>query len=191
VQAQEARDGAPAAGVLHPALYPDIAELIVPARSYLIMVRQPPPADESLTAFIVDRSLIEGEVTFEWLQRFQQRPDRFELRIRKARVVLLDSVGPDYPTRYALRPVSASPVEVELVLPASMTPKGGAGDEAPSQPARKLRWLQLDGSATFTWTNGIALRLRQAHATLASIPDEGFQAPRLLFVEPLAAASAR
>jgi hypothetical protein len=190
-QAQKASaNAAPEARVIHPALYPDIVELIVPGGSSLVMVQEK-PAEDSLAAFIVDRSLIHEEVTPEWLRRLRQQPDRFELRVRKARVVLLDSAGPDRPSHYGLRPVSASPVEVEVVLPASMMPKDAAGDAAPAQPSRKLRWLQLDGSATFAWTNGVELRLHRAHATLASIPDEGYQAPRLLLVEPLAHTAAR
>jgi hypothetical protein len=184
-QAQEASaNAAPEARVIHPALYPDIVELIVPGGSFLVMVQEK-PAEESLAAFIVERSSIQGEMTPERLRRLQQQPDRFELRIRNARVVLLDSAGPDRPSHYGLRPVSASPVEVEVVLQASMKPKDAEGDAAATQPSRKLRWLQLDGSATFAWTNGAELRLHRAHATLASIPDEGFQAPRLLLVEPL------
>src|SRR5262249_50597954 len=122
-QAQEASaNAAPEARVIHPALYPDIAELIVPGATFLVMANEKPD-ESSLAAFIVDRSLIHEEVTPEWLRRLRQQPDRFELRIRNASVVLLDFVDPKRPARYALRPTSASPVGVEVVLPASLTPK--------------------------------------------------------------------
>jgi hypothetical protein len=184
-QAQEARtNAASSTGVIHPALATGVAELIVPVGQFMIQTQGMPSAKQTVSMIILDRSVIHGEVTLEGLRRLQQRPDRFEIRIRKARITQVPDAGDGVDYRFLLTPLTASPMEVELVLPASMAPSSGEAG-AGGQPARKLRWLQLDGDASFTWINGVKLRLRQAHATLASIPDEGFQTPRLLFVEPL------
>jgi hypothetical protein len=189
--AQEARtNGASETRVIHPALATAVAELIVPARQFMIQTQGAPAAEQSVAITIVDRSMIHGEVTLEGLRRLQQRPDRFEIRLRKARITQVPDVGDGVDLRFLLMPLTASPLEVELVLPASAAPTSGADDVLARLLAGKLRWLQVDGNATFTWTNGVKLRLRQAHATLASIPDEGFQMPRLLFVEPLHASQA-
>jgi hypothetical protein len=186
---QEARTkGVSETRVIHPALATAVAELIVPAGQFMIQTQGMPSAEPSVAITLLDRSVIHGDVTLEGLRRLQQRPDRFEIRIRKARITQVPDAGDGVDYRFLLTPLTASPMEVELVLPASMAPNRGE-PAAGSQPARKLRWLQLDGDAAFTWTNGVKLRLRQAHATLASIPDEGFQTPRLLFVEPLPAAA--
>jgi hypothetical protein len=188
-QAQEARtNGASETRVIHPALATAVAELIVPAGQFMIQTHGAPPTEQSVSLTILDLSLINGEVTPEALRRLQHRPDRFEIRIRKARITQVPDPGDGVDYRFLLTPLTASPMETELVLPTGAAPNGGEAAAAP--PARKLRWLQLDGNATFTWTNGVKLRLRQAHATLASIPDEGFQMPRLLFVEPLPGSTA-
>jgi hypothetical protein len=186
-QAQEASaNAAPEASAVRPARAADVAELILPGRGTLAlrMDQARSSFNRTLTWHIGD-VVYEGAITLMWPHGLQQRPDGIELRIRKARVTEVFDVGPGVRRHFLLAPLSTSPVEVELVPMPSAVPKGNAGDRVVDQAGKLLRWLQLDGDATFTWTNGVELRLHRAHATLASIPDEGYQTPRLLLVEPL------